>query len=464
MISQKWIALILACLLSPLGVWAGPVLMISIDGLRPDYVTQADSHGLKIPTLRRFLALGTYAQGVVGVIPTVTFPSHTTLVTGAWPTEHGIHNNRKFDPFNINVDEWYWYASEIKTPTLWEAVAKTGRVTASVAWPVTVDAKWVKYAIPEFWRTKMPEDVKLLEAISNPPGWLGSVETSLGLDEQMAAAAFQSVGIHTNSDAIAADEIRTKLAAKLLADEKPEFMTVHLGSLDHIEHSTGPFSKDSNEALEQIDAMVDRLCRAALRNDPSTVIAVVSDHGFAPVEKHVNLSVQFINEGLITLKTPGAPSEKPQIASWDAAPWPAGGSAAVVLRDPRDAALRTRVKNFLQKLREDPRLEIARVIEQPELSAKGGYPEAAFLVEMNLGADVGSSLAGPAVQAAPGLGTHGYLPDRPEMRASLFIMGRGIAAGRDLSVVDMRQVAPTIATILGVKLPSASAGELHVQP
>jgi predicted AlkP superfamily pyrophosphatase or phosphodiesterase len=460
--SQKWIAVVLACLLFPLGAWAEPVLMISIDGLRPDYVTQADSHGLKIPTLRRFLAMSTYAQGVVGVIPTVTFPSHTTLVTGTWPTEHGIHNNRRFDPFNTNVDEWHWYASEIKTPTLWEAVSRAGKVTASVAWPVTVDAKWVKYAIPEFWRTKMPEDIKLLEAISNPPGWLGDVEASLGLDEQKAAEAFQSVGIHSNPDAIAADEIRTKLALKILADEKPEFMTVHLGSLDHIEHSTGPFSKDSNAALEQIDAMVDRLCQTAFANDPATVIAIVSDHGFAPVEKHVNLSFQFISEGLMKLKTPAGPSEKPQIASWDAAPWAAGGSAAVVLRDPQDAALRTRVKNFLQKLKGDPTLDIARVIEQPELSAKGGYPEAAFLVEMTPGSDVGSSLTGPATVAAPGLGTHGYLPDRPEMRASLFIMGRGIASGRDLGVVDMRQVAPTIAMILGVKLPSASAEKLHV--
>jgi hypothetical protein len=459
---QRWIGVVLACLLFPLGAWAGPVVMISIDGLRPDYVTQADRHGLKIPTLRRFLALGSYAEGVVGVVPTVTFPSHTTLVTGVWPTEHGIYSNRMFDPLNTIFDEWYWYASEIKTPTLWEAVSKTGKVTASVAWPVTVDAKWVKYAIPEFWRAKMPENVKLLEAISNPPGWLGDVEASLGLDEQTAAAAFQSVGIHSNPEAIAADEIRTKLALKILADEKPEFMTVHLGSLDHIEHSTGPFSKDSNEALEQIDEMVDRLCRSALANDPSTVIAIVSDHGFASVEKHVNLQVPFISEGFLKLKTPGGPSERPQIASWDAAPWAAGGTAAVVLRDSQDDVLRTRVKNFLQKLKDDPTFEIARVIEQPALGAMGGYPEAAFLVEMKLGADVGSNLVGPVIQAAPGTGTHGYLPDRPEMRASLFIMGRRIAAARNLGLVDMRQVAPTIATILGVNLPSASAETLHV--
>jgi predicted AlkP superfamily pyrophosphatase or phosphodiesterase len=61
------------------------LVVISVDGLRPDYVTAADAHGAKVPHLRKFLHEGTYAQGVTGVIPTVTYPSHTTLMTGeAW--------------------------------------------------------------------------------------------------------------------------------------------------------------------------------------------------------------------------------------------------------------------------------------------------------------------------------------------------------------------------------------------
>jgi len=75
-----------------------PVLMISIDGLRPDYVTQADQRGLEVPNLRRILANGAHAEGVVNVSPTVTYPNHTTLVTGVLPSEHGIYNNELFDP------------------------------------------------------------------------------------------------------------------------------------------------------------------------------------------------------------------------------------------------------------------------------------------------------------------------------------------------------------------------------
>jgi predicted AlkP superfamily pyrophosphatase or phosphodiesterase len=58
-----------------------PVIMISIDGLMPDYVLEADKRGLKIPNLRRLLKEGAFATGVVGVTPTVTYPSHHT---GHW--------------------------------------------------------------------------------------------------------------------------------------------------------------------------------------------------------------------------------------------------------------------------------------------------------------------------------------------------------------------------------------------
>src|SRR5262245_30248760 len=75
------------------------VLLISIDGLRPDSVTAAEQHGLRVPNLRRFLTEGAYAERVRGVVPTVTYPSHTTLITGVSPAKHGIYSNNTFDPF-----------------------------------------------------------------------------------------------------------------------------------------------------------------------------------------------------------------------------------------------------------------------------------------------------------------------------------------------------------------------------
>src|SRR5690348_6862666 len=154
------------------------LVVISVDGLRPDYVTQADAHGAKIPNLRRFLKQGAYADGVQGVVPTVTYPSHTTLMTGVWPAKHGIYANTTFDPLQKNFQGWYWYAEDIRVPTLWDAAAKAGRTTASIQWPVTVGAH-INWVIPEFWRANTADDAKLLRAVTTP-GLLEEAAAVLG--------------------------------------------------------------------------------------------------------------------------------------------------------------------------------------------------------------------------------------------------------------------------------------------
>ena len=55
---------------------------------------------------------GAHANGVRGVFPSVTYPSHTTLVTGARPANHGILFNR--DP----EDGWNFFFEKITAPTV----------------------------------------------------------------------------------------------------------------------------------------------------------------------------------------------------------------------------------------------------------------------------------------------------------------------------------------------------------
>jgi len=172
----------LACALVLGGMAAGQgepslLVMVSVDGLRPDYITAADARGAKVPHMRRFLKEGSFAEGVEGVIPTVTYPSHTTLVTGVSPAKHGIFGNLTFDPLRENQSGWYWYAEDIRVPTLWDAAARAGWTTASVQWPATVGAR-VTWNIPEFWRAGTPDDSKLLRA-SATPGLLAELEAEL---------------------------------------------------------------------------------------------------------------------------------------------------------------------------------------------------------------------------------------------------------------------------------------------
>src|ERR1700728_246483 len=132
------IALLAVLSLFPVFAQTAPdraLLVISIDGMRPDYVSAADRHGLKIPNLRRILATGAHASGVRGVLPTVTYPRHTTLMTGVWLAKHGIYANTTFDPLGKNLSGWDWYSEDVRVPTLWEAATQAGVVGGSVWLP-----------------------------------------------------------------------------------------------------------------------------------------------------------------------------------------------------------------------------------------------------------------------------------------------------------------------------------------
>jgi predicted AlkP superfamily pyrophosphatase or phosphodiesterase len=251
---------------------------------------------------------------------------------------------------------------------------------------------------------------------------------------------------------------------EILRTLKPEFMTIHLSSLDDAQHAHGPFSAQADADLESIDGMVARLAQAAFAIDPSTVLVIVSDHGFMNITHMVNLYIPFLQAGLIEATiTPGA--KTPAFSSWKAEPWLAGGMAAIMLHDPDDHDTEKQVRALLDKLAADPANGIASILDRNAIKKREAFPDAAFLVVLKPGYYLGSGLNGNLVTLIPGTrGSHGFSPEYPEMRASFFALGAGIAHHRDLGVIDMRQIAPTVAKILKVSMPTAKAAPLYVAP
>ncbi|MFI5329015.1 MAG: alkaline phosphatase family protein, partial [Candidatus Rokuibacteriota bacterium] len=145
---------------------------------------------------------------------------------------------------------------------------------------------------------------------------------------------------------------------------------------------------------------------------------------------------------------------------WKAMPWTAGGAIAVVLKDPGDAATLATVRALLDRLAADPAHGIDRVLDAAALRARGGFPTAAFLVGLKPDWHAGSSLTGPLVGKAAVAGTHGHLPDLPDLHASFFVVGPGVPAGRALGLIDMRDIATTLARRLNLSLPAAEGKEL----
>jgi predicted AlkP superfamily pyrophosphatase or phosphodiesterase len=418
-----------------------PVLMISVDGLRPGDVLQADARGLKIPTLRKLVADGVHAEGVKNALPTVTYPNHTTLITGVWPAKHGIANNPTFDPMQTNLGGWYWYSEDIKVPTLWDAVHQSGGKVASLSWPVSVGARSIDFNVPEYWRANIPEDLKAVRALSTP-GIVPLLEKQTGLT--LAQADGESVEV---------DVGRMRFAGALIAAKHPRFTTMHLRGLDHIEHGFGPGSPQAKAALETLDAALGRMIQDARKAQPDLVVAVVSDHGFAPVEHSVNLIAPFIQAGLITLDNKG------KVKSWEAEPW-GGASAAVLLARPDDAALKTKVSSLLQTLAAKPELGIAHVADANEVAQMGGTPMASFWVDFKPGYSMGADPAAPPIGPAAIKGTHGYFPTHAEMRATFILSGPSITKRGSLGEVDMRDIAPTLAKLMEVSLPQADGKPL----
>ena len=417
-----------------------PVVLISIDGLKPDYVLEADKHGLKIPNLRRLVKEGAFSTGVTGVTPTVTYPSHATLVTGASPAKHGIISNNPFDPFSKNQGGWYWYAEDFKVPALWDVCAEAGLTTASVDWPTTVSAN-ITHRIVQYFRATTPDDRKLIRALSTP-GLLTEAERALG--------NYPEGGDYT----IAADKRRAAFNVYLLEKKKPNQMLTYFSGLDHDQHDHGPYSPQAKAGLEEIDALVGQVRAAAEKlGNGKAVIAVASDHGFSPISKSLNVNAALREAGLIEV-------EAGKVKSWRAITWNSGGSAAVMLKDKNDEDARRKAREILQRLAADPANGLFKVYEGEAAQKLGGFPEAAFVIGTKPGFYVGGNFDPPVVRDIKAGGGHGFLPELAEMDSSFFIAGAGVPAGKNLGRIDMRDIAPTLAGLLGVKLPTAEGRDL----
>ena len=398
------------------------VVIVSIDGMMPDAYLDPDGHGLRVPTLRAMVANGAAAR-VRGVMPTVTYPSHTTMVTGVPPAVHGIVNNKPLDPLGKNFDGWRWYAEDIKVPTIYDAVEAAGGTSATVIWPVTVNAK-AEIDVPEYWRSGSPDDQKLVRALSTP-----------GVLEAVAAEYPTLWSALVPPDI--KDDAQLAIARYLLRTAHPDLLLVHMFELDDAQHAHGPWSPEAKATLEAVDHRLATLL-ADLRASPDwarTTLFVVSDHGFAPITQELRPNVLFAKHGLL------------RADAADVAIIASGGTAFVYVLD------KTKAADVDAAVAELP--NVARRIAAPELATLGADPTASFALVAAPGFQFSDKRTGDPVMPTDTRGTHGWPPDDPAMQASLIAFGPKVKHAQ-LGMRDMTQLAPTVARLLGVPLPTAT--------
>ena len=120
--------------------------MISLDA-----VAQPDAGRLLgLPALSALAENGVFCDNVETVYPTLTYPIHTSLITGCYPRTHGIGHNQPFQPDAApEMRKWFWSVGDIQVKTLYQAAKEKKLDVASVLWPVSGMNRYVHRNFPE---------------------------------------------------------------------------------------------------------------------------------------------------------------------------------------------------------------------------------------------------------------------------------------------------------------------------
>jgi predicted AlkP superfamily pyrophosphatase or phosphodiesterase len=410
------------------------VLVISVDGLGACLYDHLAAK-LHISNLLRLRREGSYAERVLGVYPTVTYPSHTTIVTGRMPAEHGIYSNLSSREPGKNLEEWFWFAKAIKVPTLWDEARAHRLTTGAVFWPVTAGAP-IDWDVPEIWDPQKPLQVD--------PSYIAKYATPGLLFEALLEIGPPQPGQEL-------DVTRSRLATFILKKHKPNLLLVHLVDLDEEEHQFGPDSPQAAATLEKIDGHLGELLAAdqAAGLADSTDVFIVSDHGFLPVEEEIKPNVLFVKAGLLTA------DEKGNVSGGRIATVANGGSFFIYWPNSED--LRSTVNEALKPLRDQGVLWA--VLDRAALRDLAAEPAAQMALEAPTGYAFSSGAAGDLLSKRKSInGTHGHLPFRRELEASFIAWGPDIRAGVDLHTIRMTEIAPTILKAMGIDDPKFGDG------
>ena len=375
------------------------LLVISVDGLDWRYLRDRDALGLKIPNIRKIIARSQIADGVTGVWPTITWPSHTTMLTGVRPDQHGILGNASGAP---DPALSYWSATKIKAPTLTQCLAGAGRTIGAVNWPVTVDAK-INWNLPEVYARRHGDssDMDTVDKFGTQ-----------GLIAEIGRAypSFAQQWLDDRSETLATTYILTR--------KQPDLMLLHLAETDSQQHEEGPFVPHSKAVLERTDELIGDILKVLPKD---YVLALVSDHGFEQIDHIANLKVMAAADGVTGAMTV------------------TGG--LVTSSDPGAIAWLKAQSGKGEVGREVPPEELKRYA--PQLSGTAFEPAAH--VQFGNGKE-------PREESKT-KGNHGFWPTRPDYHSVFLLSGPGIKPAK-LGTLEMVSLKDRLANALGVSCPT----------
>ena len=407
------------------------VVLISIDGFRPDFYLEEK---WPAPNLQEMAKSGARSLGVTGVFPTVTYPSHTTIITGRTPLHHGIYYNAPFEP-NGQTGRWFWENELIQVPTVWDAVRKAGLKSASFIWPVSVNAP-IDYNLPEYWSL---EDgfgrIDPMREKETPKGFLAEME--LNVLGKLNEKTF-------NGDYLNREDRTGEMAGYVLETYKPNLITLHLIATDHFQHEEGRDGPMVRKSIAATDRAIGKIIEAAARAGilDQTTFIVTGDHGFVNIHSSISPNVWLVEAGLM--------EDRPDRGNWKATFHTSGASAFLHIKDPKDNATLEKVKSILENLPESQK-KLFRVLDREALDKVGADPNAALGLAPIQGVSFSASSEGTVLKPAKG-GTHGFYPDFDEIETGFIAWGAGIRENVEIQEMALVDVAAVVNYLLNLKM------------
>ena len=423
------------------------VVLVSIDGLAHYYM---DDPKAEMPTIRQLAAEGARAEKMKAVMPTVTWPNHTTLVTGVTPAKHGVIGNTWLDRARNEIVPVIWdpllSKQEIcRVPTIYDLAKQAGLTTAAVTWPGSRSAKTLDWTVPCVTSSALfirLSTRSLLEEFKRG-----------GIPYENEADGFKPGGGEGR------DRLHVRMFNHIIRTHRPQLALMHVLEVDHVQHAHGPQSPEAYASVKVADGLVREIWDELQKTFPGkATVIVVSDHGFFPYRQTILPNVVLRKAGLLTATTNKITGSQVRAVSQ-------GGAALLYVTDTQNCDRLTQqvvavfkdvegVALTLTK-RDFPRYGLADPAREPRmcdvvLSAKSGYT-------------FSDSVVGDETVTAPtkvARGSHGYDHNEPMMHATFVAWGAGIRRGVKVGTITNTSVAPTIASLLGLEMKNTDGQPL----
>ena len=390
------------------------------------------------PCFGRILRDGARVNRIRSIYPSLTYPAHTSILTGVAPGKHGIVNNEPSIPGNLKCD-WYWFHEPVKVPDLHDAAKAAGLTTASVFWPVSGAHPHIDHLVAEYWAQGKNDT---LEAAYKRAG------TSDELWEELVTPLIPMLD---SWESPLTDEGKIRLACGIIKKYKPELLTLHLGQVDYYRHRYGVFNDKVAGGVKKSEEFVQMLfdaCREAGVME-ETNFAFISDHGQINYTRKMNLNRLLKDWGYLETD---AEDRFVSARVWAKS---ANFCAQIHVEDKSDPALEQEVYERLLAARDAGTFGISEVWTAEEAKERFGlYGDFSFVLESDETTLFFSNWKDPLFAPAepkPGYerASHGHDPSVGP-QAVFMLYGPDIKPGVILREGSILDEAPTFARLLGI--------------